>query len=156
MSLRNFLVIAPLGLALMSLGGCNINRLVYRADVHQGNLITQEVVEQLEVGMSREQVVFLMGEPLIKSLLRADRWDYTYYLNPRFGEPQTRYMTLFFDESNRLVRIVHSEMPTERQADEMIMGLPTDFDPKKQAPLVETTAPSANTSENVPVSHLAE
>ena len=58
MSLRNFLVIAPLGLALMSLGGCNINRLVYRADVHQGNLITQEVVEQLEVGMSREQVVF--------------------------------------------------------------------------------------------------
>lgn len=82
MTLRTLLVAAPLAAALVSLTGCNFNSLVYRTDVHQGNLVTQEMIDQLNVGMARQQVLFLMGKPLVESQFHRNRWDYTYYLNP--------------------------------------------------------------------------
>ena len=49
----------------------------YRPDVHQGNIITKEMVEQLRIGMSREQVRFMLGTPLITSEFRKDSWPTT-------------------------------------------------------------------------------
>lgn len=52
----------------------------YRADVHQGNLITSEMVLQLEKGMTQPQVQFLLGIPLLRDQFHPYRWDYIYYL----------------------------------------------------------------------------
>ena len=120
MSLRTLLITAPLAVGLIALSGCNFNSYVYRTDVHQGNLVTKEMIDQLQVGMARQQVLFLMGEPLIESQFHRNRWDYTYYLNPRYGDIQMRRVTLYFDEHR---------VPTEKQADEMILGRETDFAP---------------------------
>lgn len=57
------------------LGGC-----VYQAPISQGNLLKQEDVDQVEVGMTRGQVRFLLGTPMIDDPFHADRWDYVYYL----------------------------------------------------------------------------
>jgi outer membrane protein assembly factor BamE len=93
----------------------------YRPDVHQGNIITQEMVEQLRLGMTRDQVRFMLGTPLLTSEFHKDRWEYAYYLNPRRGEVQNRRLTVTFKD-NRLDRFVADPMPPEALADTLILG----------------------------------
>lgn len=76
----------------------------YRIDVRQGNLVTQEMVAQLKPGLSREQVRFILGSPLVADMFHADRWDYVYRFQPGRGEVQQRAMTVFFQD-NKLVRV---------------------------------------------------
>jgi outer membrane protein assembly factor BamE len=93
----------------------------YRPDVHQGNIITEEMVDQLRQGMTREQVRFMLGTPLLVDEFHKDRWDYPYYLNPRKGPVQSRHLTLYF-ENNKLVRFTSDEMPSESMAGVLILG----------------------------------
>ena len=51
---------------------------VYKIDVEQGNIVTKEMADQLQVGMSRRQVRFILGTPLIEDTFNPDRWDYVY------------------------------------------------------------------------------
>ena len=53
---------------------------VYRANLSQGNLLEQDDVDQVAVGMTQSQVRFLLGTPMIDDPFRRDRWDYVYYL----------------------------------------------------------------------------
>ena len=136
MRLRSALVLLPICASVSLVTGCNFNSYVYRPDVHQGNLVTKEMADQLQIGMSRAQVQFLMGEPLIKSQLHENRWDYLYYSNPRRGDIVKRPVTLWFDEQGLLTKIDHGELPTELQADSMILKLPVDIktEPVNTAP----------------------
>lgn len=70
---------------------------VYRVTIEQGNIITQEMVDELKPGMSREQVEFIMGSPLFKDTFNSDRWDYIYSIQ-RASEPREQYrLSIFFD-----------------------------------------------------------
>lgn len=51
---------------------------VYRINIEQGNIVTQDMIDQLQPGMSRRQVRFIMGTPLVEDTFNADRWDYPY------------------------------------------------------------------------------
>ncbi|MEZ5566870.1 MAG: outer membrane protein assembly factor BamE [Halioglobus sp.] len=51
---------------------------VYKIDVEQGNIVTQDLVDQLKPGMSRRQVRFILGTPLVEDSFNQDRWDYPY------------------------------------------------------------------------------
>ena len=127
MQLRLLCLTAPMMLAVAGLSGCNFNSYVYRPTVHQGNLVTQEMVDQLSVGMGRQQVMFLMGEPLIQNPLRRNQWDYVYYNSPRRGTESMRRLMLIFDDNDQLAKIESMDMPTELQSDHMILGRETDF-----------------------------
>ncbi len=94
----------------------------YRPDVQQGNVITQDMVEQLRPGMTAEQVRFLLGTPMLRDIFHQDRWDYPYYLQRGDGSIQLRKLTVFFDRSGRLVRFHSDKMPTETDADKLIIG----------------------------------
>ena len=94
----------------------------YRPDVHQGNLITSEMVSQLETGMSAAQVQFLLGIPLLRDQFHTDRWDYIYYLNRRNGDTETRRLTVFFNASGRDEKWTADPMPDETTADLLILG----------------------------------
>lgn len=84
-------------LALLSLAcGC-----VYQASLSQGNLLDQEDVDQLEVGMTRAQVRFLLGTPMIDDPFHENRWDYIYYL--RVGREKARFkrwVSVYFDDQS--------------------------------------------------------
>lgn len=121
MSLRTTLVVLTAAAAAFT-AGCNFNSYVYRPDVHQGNLITSEMISQLETGMSEAQVQFMLGEPLIRSALHKNRWDYTYYMNPRRGNIELRHVTVVFDDEGRLSAVEHDPLPTEQEADRAILG----------------------------------
>ncbi|OFE13787.1 hypothetical protein PHACT_12120 [Pseudohongiella acticola] len=70
---------------------------VYKIGISQGNIITQEMVDQLEPGMTRRQVVFVMGTPLVRDPYNQDRWDYVFNYQPGGGERGQERMTLYFD-----------------------------------------------------------
>ena len=88
------LIIAFLFTAIVTSTGC-----LYRMDIEQGNRIDNEAISQLELGMSRRQVEFLLGKPSVIDLYRPDVWHYIYFV--RLGEDlseEKRRMTLRFDD----------------------------------------------------------
>ena len=65
--------------ALLCGAALAISACVYRIDIQQGNLLEQESIDQVEVGMTRSQVRFLLGTPMVADTFHQDRWDYMYY-----------------------------------------------------------------------------
>ena len=102
-------IILPVLAVVGLLSGCSINSLTdrvnpYRIDVRQGNYVDQEMVARLKKGMTREQVRFALGTPLIADAFHADRWDYVYRFQPGRGEIEQRVLSVFFD-GDRLDRV---------------------------------------------------
>ncbi|MCK9538554.1 outer membrane protein assembly factor BamE [Dokdonella sp.] len=82
-------------LAALSLGGCG---LIYRVDTQQGNLLDKAQVESLKPGMSKRQVLLVMGSPSIISPFDQDRWDYVSTLREGRNKMDTRDLTLHFED----------------------------------------------------------
>ena len=71
---------------------------VYKISIPQGNIITQEMVDQLRPGMTKRQVVFVMGTPLVRDPFHQDRWDYVYNFQPGGGVRGQERLSVFFVE----------------------------------------------------------
>lgn len=84
----------------------------YKIDVRQGNYVTQEMVAQLKPGLTRDQVRFILGTPMVADMFHADRWDYLYRFQPGRGEVQERRLTVFFVD-NRLSRVAGDVVANE-------------------------------------------
>lgn len=69
---------------------------VYKIPISQGNIITQEMIDQLEPGMTRRQVIFVMGTPLVRDPYNQDRWDYVFNYQPGGGERGQERVSLYF------------------------------------------------------------
>ena len=83
-----------MSLLIISVGGC-----VYQANLSQGNVIKQEDLDQVEVGMTRGQVRFLLGTPMIDDPFHEDRWDYIYFM--KIGRDDAvfkRWISILFEE----------------------------------------------------------
>ncbi len=82
----------------------------YKMDVQQGNVVTQEMIAKVQPGMSRSQVRFALGTPLIVDPFHSDRWDYVYlYQKGGVTTEQRRIVVVFKDD--RLVRIDGDVVP---------------------------------------------
>ena len=91
--MHKLLVIALLIFTVAASSGC-----VYRQSISQGNLIEQEDMDQVEVGMTRNQVRFLLGTPMVDDPFHRDRWDYVYYLKiGRRDAAFKRWVSIFFE-----------------------------------------------------------
>lgn len=71
---------------------------VYKMTVQQGNILTERMVNQLELGMNREQVRYLLGTPLLTDMFHRDRWDYVYTIRRGHQPMETRRLTLWFQD----------------------------------------------------------
>ncbi|SEK33210.1 outer membrane protein assembly factor BamE [Nitrosovibrio tenuis] len=97
--------------ALLLLSGCSsVPSLPYKIEVQQGNIITQEMVDKLKPGMTRSQVRFALGSPMISDAFHDNRWDYVYRLEQEGRLVEQRKLTVFF-ENDKLVRIGGSFSP---------------------------------------------
>lgn len=94
------------------LGGCSNLEFpwVYRIPIDQGNIITQDMVDQLKPGMTRDQVQFVMGTPLIEDPFHNDRWDYVYTLRDPKGKFTRHNLTVFFKD-DKLAALSGSMVP---------------------------------------------
>jgi len=94
-------------IAALALVSCSFvpNLAPYRIEIQQGNYVSQEMVSKLKPGMSKDQVRFVMGTPLIMDNFHADRWDYVFRRQRDVSSDlEHRKVTLFF-EDGKLKRI---------------------------------------------------
>jgi outer membrane protein assembly factor BamE len=83
----------------------SLSACVYRIDVQQGNLLDDEDIGQVQVGMTRSQVQFLLGTPMIADSFHRDRWDYAYYFRRgRSADVVQRWIVVHF-ENDRVARV---------------------------------------------------
>lgn len=100
------------------LSGCgSVDKLpfVFRIDVQQGNVITQEGVDRLKPGMSKRQVKYTLGTPMIADAFHDDRWDYVYRMEPGKGKVEQKHVTLHFKD-DALVSIDGDYRPNPQPA----------------------------------------
>jgi outer membrane protein assembly factor BamE len=104
----------------LSVGGCSMPQIkvpdlkiprVYKLSVQQGNVITQEMVDRLEPGMTRNQVEYVMGRPVLRDPFDDDQWVYLYTLEVPDVFIQAFKMVLIFEEDT-LVSITGDYVPT--------------------------------------------
>jgi outer membrane protein assembly factor BamE len=77
-----------------ALQGC-----VYRMTIQQGNFLEERTVNQLQVGMTRSQVRYLLGTPMVPDAFDRDRWDYLYFLkSTRLKAPFEQHLIVYFQE----------------------------------------------------------
>jgi len=77
---------------------------VYKMPVQQGNIVTKDMLDALEIGMTKAQVRFLLGTPLLTDMFHSDRWDYTYTMKRGHKPMEKKPLTLFFQD-DALVRV---------------------------------------------------
>jgi outer membrane protein assembly factor BamE len=122
-------------LAGLSVASCSmvLNNLpgVYTVDVQQGNIVDQSMVDQLRPGMSKRQVLYIMGSPMLKDVLHENHWEYLYSNQPGGEARQQKRITLYFE-------------------DDKIVGLQGDFKPSK----LPVLKPSTDATVEVPKRNL--
>ncbi|RLA18408.1 MAG: outer membrane protein assembly factor BamE [Gammaproteobacteria bacterium] len=96
--------------ATMFLAGCSLPHL-YKVDVKQGNVVTQNMIDQLQPGMNKRQVRYLLGTPMLTDVFHQERWDYIYTDQPGGLPRLQKRIALFFK-------------------DEQLAGMQGDFKPE--------------------------
>ena len=86
----------------------------YRIDVVQGNVVTQEVMAQIQPGLGRLQVREILGTPLLADPFHADRWDYAFTIRRQGVPDQQRRVTVFF-RNDVVERFETDALPSERE-----------------------------------------
>jgi outer membrane protein assembly factor BamE len=104
--MRSRLLLPALLALSAAAGGC-----VYRMDIQQGNFLEGKTVDQLQVGMTRSQVRYLLGTPMVPDLFDKDRWDYLYYFQRgRLRQPQQRHVAVYFKD-DKVTRFERDNVP---------------------------------------------
>jgi len=110
MSIRSLLLLLVWALLLT---GCFLKP--HKIDVQQGNFLDQEAISKLKPGMTRSQVRFLLGTPLITDPFHPERWDYM-YIDRKGGKlKEEKHLTLFF-EGDKLLRAI-TDLPPQNASD---------------------------------------
>ena len=117
-SISRFNRLAVVILTCVLLAGCSTLRFpgVYRFTIQQGNVITQTMIDKLKPGMTRSQVRFVLGNPVIDDSLNRDRWDYVYTVQLGDGDPIQKVLQVYFVEE-RLSHFEGDYIPTDQNPD---------------------------------------
>ena len=117
--IAKFFIVYVLSISLLS---CSLHRI----DIQQGNLVTQEMLDQLQLKMPAHKVRFVMGTPLVMDTFHQNRWDYIYIIQPAYKKAQQRRLTLLFDEDQKLKKIEGNVKIGKRKVPKP--SLPDEFD----------------------------
>jgi outer membrane protein assembly factor BamE len=121
-----------LSIISISLGALLASGCVYKMNVQQGNFLVTESVGQLKEGMTRSQVRFLLGTPMVPDAFDESRWDYYYFMNNRkFDKPLQRRLTVYF-EDEKVQRIENQGVPTQTDLDQLERDLKRAIEANKQ------------------------
>ncbi len=129
--MRSLVFISVLFMSLL-LVSCSyiLNNLpgVYTIDIQQGNIVDQDMVDQLRPNMTERQVLYILGSPMLVDTFHQKRWDYLYSNQPGGEDRQQKRVSIFFNEDN------------------LVSGIQGDFKPSSEP----VTKPSPETTVDVP------
>ncbi|WP_347331806.1 outer membrane protein assembly factor BamE [Marinimicrobium locisalis] len=111
-----------------SLMGCSYFQFpgVHKIYVQQGHIITSEMLEQLETGMTKRQVRFVLGTPLLEDEFNQDRWDYHYTLRRGDKTLRERHLTVYFE--NDLLTRYEDSLPKKEEEEQDAPPVPTNIE----------------------------
>lgn len=108
MARLRLLALAALAVSI-GLGGC-----VYRMDIQQGNYLEGKTVNQLKVGMTRSQVRYLLGTPMVEDIFDTDRWDYIYYYKRGYVRRPIESRVIVYFSGDKVQRLALYNVPKGR------------------------------------------
>lgn len=114
----------------------------HQIDIQQGNYVTQEMVAKLKPGMSRSQVRFALGTPLVTDPFHSDRWDYVYVLQKEGRLIEQRHIAVVFQD-DKLLRIEGDVKPASTPAQPEAPGKDGARNPGKPGAASAAPAPAA-------------
>ncbi|MDF7667302.1 outer membrane protein assembly factor BamE [Orbaceae bacterium ESL0727] len=118
MQLRKFTTLMIVSWTLLS--GCSlVDRWVYRPDINQGNYVTQEALDKLQIGQTKEQVTFIMGSPMLTSAFGDNTWYYVFRQQPQHGSVSQHTYIVLFDKTDHVIDIKTSELENSKSLEEM-------------------------------------
>ena len=128
--------------SLLVLAGCSFPG-VHKIDIQQGNVVTQNMVDQLRPGMTTRQVRFIMGTPLVADTFHSNRWDYLYSIQVAGGTRKQERISLIFNDNNELQGLGGDFMPGISRDDAILgqaatVSSSSDTDEPHINPAVET------------------
>ncbi|MCD6045424.1 MAG: outer rane lipoprotein OmlA [Gammaproteobacteria bacterium] len=135
---KKILNILTLVALILSLSAC-----IHKVDVEQGNVISQEMINQLHPGMTSDQVQFIMGHPVLVETFENNRADYVYTFQPNGGNITKKRVTLLFNGGvlTSISGTMHPELnpttastPSPMSNDAVDPNIHTDTNPPKTAP----------------------
>ncbi|MCS0660536.1 outer membrane protein assembly factor BamE [Massilia terrae] len=112
----------------------------YRPDIQQGNFVSQEMLDQLKAGMTRDQVKFVLGTPMLSDIFHENRWDYPFYLARGNGELTTSRVTVYFKD-NKVDHWDGGHLPSEKDYISRIAGTEAAPVPDEQKSLEDVRRP---------------
>jgi len=86
----------PALILLLSIGGCSFPG-VYKINIQQGNIITQDMLDQLKPGMNRRQVHFVLGNPMVDNMFDDNYENYAYTYQMAGGKTEKQLITVFYE-----------------------------------------------------------
>lgn len=100
---------------------------VYTIDIQQGNIVNQEMIDQLRPQMTKRQILYIMGSPMLVDVFHQKRWDYLYSVQPGGKHRRQKRLSLFFD-GDKLISMQGnfkpSTLPGIRQSNETTVEVP--------------------------------
>jgi outer membrane protein assembly factor BamE len=104
---------------LLATGALLASGCVYKMNIQQGNYLVPDSVSQLKEGMTRSQVRFLLGTPMVPDAFDESRWDYYYFFSSRkFKAPLKRRLTVYFADE-KVARYENQGVPTQADLDQL-------------------------------------
>ncbi len=97
-----------------------IEPLVYRIPIQQGNIIDQEQVDKLQLGMTKEQVAFVLGTPMVTDAFNADYWEYLYVLTGSNGSNATKTISVTFQNGKLSTISGDFDKKEDKEEDEQV------------------------------------
>lgn len=129
---------------LAALAGCSFPG-VYKVDIQQGNVVTQDMIDQLRPGMTHRQVRFILGSPLITDTFHPNRWDYLYSYQAGGSQRLQERVSLEFDDQERLVALSGDFVPGMSR-DQALLGAPQPVTEPGASPAASDARPSPTAS----------
>lgn len=122
------LVLCGLCAVSVALAACSPPKLIneYKIDVQQGNALTQDQVAQLRPGLTKDQVRYVLGTPLLSDAFHADRWDYVYRMQKGGAkEVDARRLTVYFQDG-KLARVAGDVVAKNAQSEAAGLDTPEE------------------------------
>jgi len=125
---KSILALSLLSLPLMSCSLVLDNLpYVYKVDVNQGNVIDQAMIDQLRPNMTKRQVLFIMGSPMLVDFFHQNRWDYIYSARKGGGDIEQKAVSIFFE--NDQIKSIQGDLkpsatPVAKPSTEKVVDVP--------------------------------
>lgn len=131
-SLRSAIILT-VSLGFATLSGCVFPG-VYKLNVQQGNIVTQDMLDQLKTGMTERQVIYVMGNPVLRNPYAEQRWDYLYTLEERDEVTESYRISVFFNDQGTYSHYT-GELPSEEiQEEDQLKTLPQEQESPNTVP----------------------